>query len=74
MTNKDKDPNNEAMRKFKEEHGLTSARIAQILGVNIRTVESWVNDPSKDSHRTLRNSKYLEFLKRELEDEKNKKM
>lgn len=65
--------NNEKLRQFKEANGLTAARIAQILGVSIWTVESWLIDPKKVSYRALRNSKYLEFLKTAVENEKNEK-
>lgn len=41
------------LRATMKKHGLTNAKTADLLGVSVKTVESWVSSPKSASHRNM---------------------
>jgi DNA-binding LacI/PurR family transcriptional regulator len=41
------------LRAFMQKHGLTYADVAQLAGVSVKTVESWLADPNSAMFRRM---------------------
>jgi hypothetical protein len=59
--------NNQLLRQYKIDYGLTSGDIAKLTKWNIRSVDSWLANPDNANYREMKDYRmdYLEFkLKR----------
>ncbi len=56
------------LRQLKEEHGLVNADIAQLLGVSIYTVRSWLRQSQSEAYRPM-GDRELEFLNLKLKED-----
>lgn len=41
------------LRLMMKKHSLTNAKVAELLGVSVKTVESWLAAPGSASHRNM---------------------
>lgn len=45
--------NRDALRSLMKKHSLTNAQVAEVAGVSVKTVESWVAEPKAASWRPM---------------------
>lgn len=49
------------LRSLMRTHGLRNAQVAELLGVSVKAVESWLSSPDAASHRNMP-ARYLRSL------------
>ena len=57
--------NSDTLRELKADYGITTQKVADIMGVSLKAVNSWLLPPGSKSHRNMTDSR-LDHLKSKL--------